>query len=589
MCKHYDSAGCGVCGWESYYNEHIASGRNNAANSGLPVDENGLCLFHSSDIEWKRQNKFAERLATLITCVDNDEDMEDISFDDFILVGNDTLDRETWEKHDYKLDSPNEHILYLHGATCRKNLVFHNARFHDPVIIEKGIFKTDLIIDHCLFEESISIDRLTIGADLYIDGSEFKRHFVWVGKNRVIGNFTIIDSKFNGRTDFCNLVLENHSVVDNNVFEKSDFVSEFNCRFDGGLDFTRNEFADLRFDACYFYGDCTFAELTQHHSFTIINPTIQGQVSFVGTAEHLLFNANTRIYLTDDCFEELGHVTFDYCNVKDLGTAFVDNIKTLEDLELVRISPTCQVERLTIIYEYHPYTSLNANIIEDFAHLVARYFSRWHAVNLTVKIDRNKCKRTIRVVFKTTDDISDEEFRKIMNRFSMTIQASRNSTNDEILDIIDTYRSICDRLRKRHNIIGYEKIAEILSMQGAIQIGTININSNTMKINNSQIGILSTGNNANFDNNTIVQNASSEPDYRALSDELNGLIRIIRREQNDCEEVVYLLHNAIDAAEQRDDSQLARILSNLPRWVLKAANGVGIGVLSSYIAQVLGI
>lgn len=106
MCKHYDSAGCGVCGWESYYNKHIASGRNNAANSGLPVDENGLCLFHSSDIEWKRQNKYAERLAALITCVDNDEDMEDISFDDFILVGNDTLDRETWEKHDYKLDSP---------------------------------------------------------------------------------------------------------------------------------------------------------------------------------------------------------------------------------------------------------------------------------------------------------------------------------------------------------------------------------------------------------------------------------------------------------------------------------------------------
>lgn len=588
MCRHNNDNRV-MCIWEDYYNSHINPEKYDVVNSALPVDTNGVCLFHSSDIEWKRNNNFVERLTALIDWAGHDVDMEDISFDDFVLVGNCTLVNTAWEKHDYKLDSTNKHILYFQNVRCRKNIVFHNAKFLDPLIIENGFFKADLIIDHCVFEDSISLNRLSIEANLYIQESEFKRHLIWDGSNRVFEHTTIIDTKFYGRTLFSGLVLDNHVVFDNNIFVKSEYVNEFNCSFDGGLDFTRNEFTDLHFDACRFYGDCTFAELTQHHSFAVFNPIIQGQVSFVGTAEHLLFNPNTRIYLNEDCFEG-GHVTFEYCNVKDLGVAFVDNIKTLEDLELVRISTTCQVERLTMIYEYYPYTSLKANIIEDFTHLVARYFRRWHAVNLTVKIDRNKDKRTIRVVFKTTDDISDDEFQKIMRRFSQTVLASMQSTDEEILDIVNTYRNIIDRLQKSNNSIGVEQILEIISMQGAIQTVTLNINQNTtMKINNSQIGIIATGNNANIQNNDITQKFVCEIDYDAMAEELRGLIRVIKREKTDCDDIIDQLQNAVDAVEQKNDCLLKDILNKMPGWVLKAASGIGIGVLSNLISQTVGI
>ncbi|MCD8176246.1 MAG: hypothetical protein LUE98_01975 [Tannerellaceae bacterium] len=480
MCKHiykHDFTDTPTCEWDKFY-ENIYENTliKEISYPDLPHDKEGVCLFHSKDIDWKRKNHFVERLTELVYLLNNDSNPEengDIALVDFIMVGNQKLE-EAYPKHAYKIDFPDENIFYIKNTLCTSHLRIQHCRFIDPVVLERTIFKYDLILDNCLFKQSVSVENLTTGADLYMEQTVFKKYLVTDGINHVYSGLRILDSQFSSRTNFHGFKIQEFSVIDNCHFEKSDYVTNFYCYFDGGLDFSRNVFAHLCFDTCSFEGDCNFSELTQEYSWEILQPTILGQTAFIGTEDNMLFNSKTKIELTPDCFFELGHVTFDYCNIKDLGTAFVDSVKDLEDSGLVQVHPSCCVERLTVIYEY-PYSAIKANIIEDFVHLITRYFRRWHSVNLSVNINRDRKNNRIKIVFKTIDDLSDVEFNRIMHKFSTTLQTTE--TNDpEIVDIQKTYRNIIERINDS-NALTPENKWEILSLQGNIYI-----NINTLSI-----------------------------------------------------------------------------------------------------------
>lgn len=109
-----------------------------------------------------------------------------------------------------------------------------------------------------------------------------------------------------------------------------------------------------------------------------------------------------------------------------------------------------------------------------------------------------------------------------------------------------------------------------------------------MEIKNSQIGAIAMGDNAHFEN-ILVEKTNLESNYQSLIDELNGLIRLLQREHKDCENIIAQLQKAIEAAKQKKDTVLKETLKKLPHWVVKTTHNIGVGVLSSYISQILGI
>lgn len=596
MCKHkyeHDFISRDTCEWPSFFADiYNQTSIKDVTYSELPIDREGYCIFHSKDLLWKRNNNFVERLTELIHLLNNDsiDPNEDIAFVDFIMVGNCSLEN-NFDTHRYHLESANENIMYFQNTYCQKCFRIQHARFVDPIVLEKCYFKYDLILDHCIFESGISAKKVITGTDLYIENTIFNGNLVIDGKNRIYSNLTVLDSRFLGRTNFSGITIEHQAVIDSNYFGKTTDYVNFNCAFDGGFEFSRNEFFSVCFDCCSFFGDSSFMELKQKGAWQILQPTISGKMAFIGTENDLLFNSKTALELTTDCFDQFGHVIFDYCNIKDLGTPFIANIKELELMELVEIHPSCQIDRLTVVYEYYPYSNLKRNIIEDFVHLITRYFNKWHAVNLSVNIYRDKKLSKIRVVFKTIDNITDEEFNHIMSKFSTTI-AHAESTDSEIADMIQTLKHIVERLTGNITEIGADEAKKILTLNNSININfKVMGNIGNLNMNDSQIGIVSTGDNVEIKENSPVFNktVSGNIDYNILSDELQALIRKLQYEHDIDKEYIEVLKEAVEAAEEKNKNKIIEILRNVPKTIFDFSKNIGAGILANFISSYLGI
>lgn len=596
MCKHkyeHDFILGGTCEWLSFFADiYNQTNIKNITYSELPIDSEGYCLFHSEDLQWKRDNNFVERLTELMHLLNNDpiDSDEDIAFVDFIMVGNCSLEN-NFNTHKYHLEAENENIMYFKNTYCKKYFRIQHARFVDPVVLEKCFFKYDLILDNCVFESSISARKVVTGTDLYIENTAFNGNLVLDDKNRIYSNLTVLDSTFLGRTNFSGLTIEQKSVVDSNNFGKTTDYVNFNCAFDGGFEFSRNEFFSICFDCCSFFGDSSFMELNQKGAWQMFQPTISGKMAFIGTEDNLLFNSKTALEITSDCFDHLGHVIFDYCNIKDLGTAFIANIKELELMELVEIHPSCRIDRLTVVYEYYPYSNLKKNIIEDFVHLITRYFSKWHAVNLSVNIYRDKRSSKIKIVFKTVDNITDEEFNHIMSKFSTTIVNAENM-DSEIADIVQNFKYMVDRLAANVTEIGVDEMKNILTLNNSININLKVMGSiGNLNMNDSQIGIVSTGDHVEIKENTPVLNktVSGSIDYNTLSDELQALIRTLQHEHDIDKKYIEVLKEAVEAANEKNENKLIEILSGIPKAIFEFSKNIGAGVLANFISAFLGI
>ena len=48
------------------FNNKISDINKRKLDDDLPLDKNGVCLFHSTDLEWKKKNRFITRFYDLL-------------------------------------------------------------------------------------------------------------------------------------------------------------------------------------------------------------------------------------------------------------------------------------------------------------------------------------------------------------------------------------------------------------------------------------------------------------------------------------------------------------------------------------------
>ena len=53
----------------------------------LPMDKHGRCIFHSNELEWKRENNFTQKIIDLINILDACNDIDEYDFAEFVFVG----------------------------------------------------------------------------------------------------------------------------------------------------------------------------------------------------------------------------------------------------------------------------------------------------------------------------------------------------------------------------------------------------------------------------------------------------------------------------------------------------------------------
>lgn len=579
MCNHtFKNNNVQHCEWEQMFSSPEIE---KVSYRELPHDSEGRCIFHSTDLQWKRENNFSQWLKELVLLLDKRDDV--IELDDIVLVGDSLMEKQN-AKYRFRTNAKNElYCIVLENLLCNHAIVLRNAVLEDPLILERCCFKNDLIITDCLFNKGLSVNHLTTGQDFQILNCYFKDNIVTDSNNTVYGCWYINNSTFTGDSNFSGMAINDCCIIDDNIFNHVESNTNFNCYFGSGLEFRNNKSTDIGFDHCNFYYDSIFHDFDLSGQFLMTQPIIGGQLKFVGSETKPLFNPQTRIEISSDNFEENGLITFDYCNLIDLGTVFIANCRELEIEERIRILPSCKVDRLTVVHVYKPYKELKSNIIEDLAHLVTRYFRYWHSINLSVNIVRNRAESCIKVIFKTTDEITEEHFHSLLKDFPATVYNPSDDT-PEVEDIKRALLDILNRICTCKGLNDYEK-KELLTFNF-----NFNIMTKDIKLEKSQVGMLVMGTGHNIQNNQIEQTYQSDKfDFDILKHELEKVSNEIQK--NRIHDIIgnEQLEQLRQAVEEHDERLVFQYLKKVPIAFLRFAKDVGANLLAGIIQGTIGL
>src|SRR6202008_672649 len=75
----------------------------------LPIDDHGVCLFHSKEVDWKRQNDFKARFFELVKLLDAHDAERYYDFTEFVFLGG-----------DHANEGNKEPLLRITGTTFKK-------------------------------------------------------------------------------------------------------------------------------------------------------------------------------------------------------------------------------------------------------------------------------------------------------------------------------------------------------------------------------------------------------------------------------------------------------------------------------------
>ena len=439
MCSHtYNVLGKKVeCEWLSFYKDIVIDEVFDLKFIDLPLDTFGKCIYHSTELTWKRKNHFFERLSELLIVLDTHKSQENIHFKDFHFVGLETneiqLEIQSLETFSSEIENiDHRYLLEFARKIVKKEVLIYDCVFHDAINLERCFFKGGFLLENCVFKKDVIAIGNVFKDDLTIlDNASFYKNLSFSNYNVVCGKTEITNCRFQGRFDFDNVEFVGSVYIENNNFESKVEYVNFSGVFHSGLSFRKNETcALLSLDDCTFFKDSLFYNNKQHSAFHIENILIEGNIAFTGTEENLLFNTHTIFDLGTDSFGIIGHITFEYCDILQLGSSFLSNASELENQKLIKINPTCRLERLTVVYEY-AYSKLKSAILSDFINIISRYFDYHYSINLNVDIQKDKKKNIARIVFKTTDDISDEDFKDKLRLFPSVNSEKQNKTAEE--------------------------------------------------------------------------------------------------------------------------------------------------------------
>lgn len=252
-------------------------------SSEIPVDANGLCLFHSRDVEWKTQNHFHSRFLQLLKI------LEGLSMDAKRPTSFTPIDlRECYFIGIPRIGSKDRSIILenldLFGPV---QLDFQNSIFEDAMSFRKMHLKqTQVNFSHCQFKglcqfyESklghLNLSHTSLTGGLLINHSSFYDTFC-ADHLRANGIFELSSNAFFQGASFQNLLLHTYFAhVEANLFYSTVNFNDSTIK------------SDNYFLSNYFHRDILFLNVDFQRSFSFSENTVEGMIRLKSHAECLL-------------------------------------------------------------------------------------------------------------------------------------------------------------------------------------------------------------------------------------------------------------------------------------------------------------
>lgn len=402
MCSYIYSKRSGL---KRCYADVIVEEMHNHGHSdfNFPHDSHGICVFHSTDLEWKK-DIFASEFKKLIEAIT--ELKEKFGFAQF---------------YDFR-----EFHFYYNSLDSE---LLSNCKL-DIVQLDDSVFYSNLLIKNSSFEA------------FYCDDCHFKSYFTIQNSN--IERFQVCDSKFDS-----GLVLNKCEIKEYSLFRYADINKFANFKetvFNGSADFSGVKFAnsesnyyEIQFDKTIFNGELNFTDTIFEVETSFENTIFNNNVIFLDTNfsskfsttfEDITFNGfivfkstNTKkklfsnlVYFSiKDSNSINGRLIFDNADITKFSIYSKKLIYKLEKEEIATIESNCEkYPTRTKIYQEQGLESLQKfqlELLRIFSDYFQSIFPQFE--NLGVEIV-DKTPESISYFFFTDTKIDPELFECII-------------------------------------------------------------------------------------------------------------------------------------------------------------------------------
>lgn len=429
----------------------------------LPVDSKGICIFHSSMLEWKQANLFLERYLDLAMCQNTDSRMDEIDFREFQVIG--VPETELTEEEMDKIRPAHRlggyrsgffRQILVAGLKITKPWIFTDSIFHDEItfsgltITKKldfdGVtFKSYFTIKDCLFESFILFKEVCrFGKTLYFENTHFKRYIDFEGahfantiniKHCEFDEFILSDAIIGYATEKGDPGIWN--IIQENIFNKQ-------------VDFRRSKIKyNTAITSCTFRNEVRFDDTSFEMGFNLVKPRIEDNIYFVSTDKSIkLFDSSINFLFDEQAFIGTGQILFKNVNLFQLNPAFKENLRAYEINHRVSIE-NCLRYRVSIERVYET-KQVDGRILSDLCNAFSDFYRyRFVGKSLNVEVLRNGQENQVRVIYHTDDNLDIKQFEELIFQckkdFLSTVLEANPLSNAEELDTQAAFMGIVNR------------------------------------------------------------------------------------------------------------------------------------------------
>lgn len=416
------------CPYPEFYEKarSIASSAREADRvPALPMDGSGVCIFHSQDVAWKRNNDFKGSFLRLVQLLNADEAAKHYDFAEFVFVGSELRTADGAEQHTFRIaDISFLKQAYFIGASFLDAFTIEHVDFTGGAEFREATFADDLRIANARFC-GLNFAKAKLRQHASFTTVEFANYALFDNAQftgTTIGHVvTFKDSRFDGITSFSRAAF---------ILGDESSVAFLGTRFEDAVDFGRTQFhcpvifSDVSFAGTTEFIDTSFDTVKSSAryrgsavEFNRIEVTAAGVLTFRSTdPQNKMFHHDVQMSFEED---PVGLIRFENVSFSKIASASRDRLTRLAKSGKVEIGSGCIKYRFQTGVRTLPVSQDNAPLVIELCQTFTNYFTVSNGLNLGFEIvDRSKTQLSF--FYFTDEDISEAIF---LDRLAETEQS----------------------------------------------------------------------------------------------------------------------------------------------------------------------
>lgn len=371
-------------------------------SKNLPIDNNGFCIFHSQDLQWKKEQDFVQWLSLL-----KDGFTQKNEYAYFLEIhfvgekGKQNIDYLHLLSDSDLQDCTLHEMLFCEDQSINGNLDFRRCTLFPVMRFSNCDFYGEL-----QFTSIHVTDGLEIPLMIFRD-CRFHSTFYYVYNLEVKMNFSFSKCEFD-------------------AVQMEDFSNEKEY---GSFDFTQCDVKVLDMKNCIIYNPDftkTIFHTAEFYNVAFKEETVfdgiqvNSNLNFLGGANHYIFEGVTRF---DVDFKEIqGNIYFENASISSFLKSHKEALLDFEKREngKVVIGSGCIKYRVMSDDKVYKIKDFHHHFITEIGHSFSNFFTQYNGFNLGIEV-RSKTKKDITIFYFTDDDINKPEFNELINTTSERI------------------------------------------------------------------------------------------------------------------------------------------------------------------------